>query len=579
MSTNEKLSPGMVLGRYELLLPIAQGGMATVWAARQKGSRGFQKTVAIKTMLPTLSEDEQFEKMFLDEAALAAKIHHPNVAEILDLGEQDEIIYLVMEWVDGEALSVIQKSARKNQTQLPQRIAVRIVMQACAGLHAAHELKDENDVPLELVHRDVSPQNILVTYDGIVKLVDFGVAKAVGRAGGETTAGQLKGKVPYMSPEQARGLRVDRRTDVFAVGVMLWEAIVGRRMWKGVPDMGVIHGLMQGELPSLRAAVPDVPADLEAIVARALARDPEARFATAADMQHAIEAHIATRAERPTARDVGKFVAATFAEDRAKVKALIESQLRDVRWSGSYQRATATDLPKIEAAQGLVTPTTSRRPRETSTPSLTASALTNEVTRVPEPPAPKPPRPVLLFVVAAAAAAVAVFAGFRLLTPPASPQGAPTASALASSAPTPARETAGATAEPAPGQDAVKVTIRVSPPDAKIYLDGVLLSAGAFEGKLVKSAAPRKLRAEAPRHVAKEETVTLASDVMVSFALEKEAGKDAPPPAPAGPARPKATAAAEAQPPPAPAPAQTQTPLAPGQKPKRKIDSDSPYSQ
>src|SRR3954463_150169 len=155
MSTNDKLSPGLVLGRYELLLPIAQGGMATVWAARLKGSHGFSKTVAIKTMLPNLSDDPMFEQMFLDEAALAAKIHHPNVAEILDLGEQDEIIYLVMEWVDGGALSVLHKAARKNHSQLPHRTALRIAIQACAGLHAAHELRDENDSPLLLVHRDV----------------------------------------------------------------------------------------------------------------------------------------------------------------------------------------------------------------------------------------------------------------------------------------------------------------------------------------------------------------------------------------------------------------------------------------
>src|SRR5580693_8564080 len=204
MSTNEKLVPGMVLGRYELLLPIAQGGMATVWAARQRGTRGFNKTVAIKTMLPTLSEDAQFEQMFLDEAALAARIHHPNVAEILDLGEQDDILYIVMEWVEGEALSVLQKMARNNGAQVPLGVIMRICLQACAALHAAHELRDENDRELQLVHRDVSPQNILCTYDGIVKLVDFGVAKAIGRAGGETVAGQLKGKVPFMSPEQAR---------------------------------------------------------------------------------------------------------------------------------------------------------------------------------------------------------------------------------------------------------------------------------------------------------------------------------------------------------------------------------------
>src|SRR6185369_17012075 len=135
MSTNEKLSPGMVLGRYELLLPIAQGGMATVWAARQKGSRGFQKTVAIKTMLPALSEDAQFEQMFLDEAALAARIHHPNVAEILDLGEQDDILYIVMEWIDGESLSVLHKAAQRMERPIPLRLALRIAISASAGLH------------------------------------------------------------------------------------------------------------------------------------------------------------------------------------------------------------------------------------------------------------------------------------------------------------------------------------------------------------------------------------------------------------------------------------------------------------
>src|SRR5215831_17791365 len=237
MSTNEKLVPGMVLGRYELLLPIAQGGMATVWAARQRGTRGFNKTVAIKTMLPTLSDDAQFEQMFLDEAALAAKIHHPNVAEILDLGEQDEILYIVMEWVEGEALSVLYKVAKQNEARVPMRLSLRIVQQACAALHAAHELRDEDDRPLRIVHRDVSPQNILCTYDGIVKLVDFGVAKAVGRAGGETSAGQLKGKVPYMSPEQARGGQVDRRTDVFAMGIVLYKLTTGLHPFLGENDL------------------------------------------------------------------------------------------------------------------------------------------------------------------------------------------------------------------------------------------------------------------------------------------------------------------------------------------------------
>jgi serine/threonine-protein kinase len=289
MSTNEKLVPGMVLGRYELLLPIAQGGMATVWAARQKGSRGFSKTVAIKTMLPTLSEDAQFEQMFLDEAALAAKIHHPNVAETLDLGEQDEVLYIVMEWVDGEALSVVHKAARKNQAQVPLRLSLKIIMQACSGLHAAHELKDENDIPLQLVHRDVSPQNVLVTYDGIVKLVDFGVAKAIGRAGGETTAGQLKGKVPYMSPEQARGGVVDRRTDIFAMGIVLYKMTTGLHPFLGENDLVTMKNIISRPLLPPRVKNPSFPQEVEQILIKCLQKDPEKRYQTMSELALAIE--------------------------------------------------------------------------------------------------------------------------------------------------------------------------------------------------------------------------------------------------------------------------------------------------
>ncbi|MBK8257339.1 MAG: serine/threonine protein kinase [Polyangiaceae bacterium] len=270
MSTNDKLAPGVTLGRYELLLPIAQGGMATVWAARQKGSRGFQKTVAVKTMLPSLSEDPQFEQMFLDEAALAAKIHHPNVAEILDLGEEEDILYIVMEWVDGEALSTITKQAKKLNVTIQHHIALKAISQACLGLHAAHELKDDEGQILHLVHRDVSPQNILVTYDGIVKLVDFGVAKAMGRAGGETTAGQLKGKVPYMSPEQARGGNVDRKTDIFAMGIVLYKLTTGLHPFLGENDLVTMKNIIGRPVPSPRLKNPQFPVELEQVILKCL---------------------------------------------------------------------------------------------------------------------------------------------------------------------------------------------------------------------------------------------------------------------------------------------------------------------
>jgi eukaryotic-like serine/threonine-protein kinase len=345
MSTNDKLAPGMVLGRYELLLPIAQGGMATVWAARQKGSRGFQKTVAIKTMLPTLSDDPQFEQMFLDEAALAAKIHHPNVAEILDLGEQDEILYLVMEWVDGEALSIVHKAARKNNTQLPQRIALRVIIQACAGLHAAHELHDENDVPLQLVHRDVSPQNILVTYDGIVKLVDFGVAKAVGRAGGETTAGQLKGKVPYMSPEQTRGGNVDRRTDIFAMGIVLYKLTTGLHPFLGENDLVTMRNIISRPLLPPRVKNPSYPQELEQVLVKCLQKDPEKRYQTMIELGNALERALNSMGIADD--DIGGFVRTLMGDRGAKRRAA----LRDAVRAADERFATGTHPQVMVAPQ------------------------------------------------------------------------------------------------------------------------------------------------------------------------------------------------------------------------------------
>ncbi|MDI3285281.1 serine/threonine-protein kinase [Polyangium sp. 15x6] len=328
MTQQETLSPGMVLGRYELLLPIAQGGMATVWAARQKGSRGFQKTVAIKTMLPSLSDDPQFEQMFLDEASLAARIHHPNVAEILDVGEQDETIYIVMEWVDGEALSVITKTAKRSNVPVPQRIALRIVRQACAGLHAAHELRDDSDQLLNLVHRDVSPQNILVSYDGIVKLVDFGVAKALGRAGGETTAGQLKGKVPYMSPEQALGQKIDRRTDVFAMGIVLYRLTTGLHPFLGENDLATMKNIISRPLLPPRMKNPSFPVELERVLLTCLKKDPNERYQTMLELDAALERVLALSGASVVDDDIGAFTRSVMGDRGQKRRAELRDAVR-----------------------------------------------------------------------------------------------------------------------------------------------------------------------------------------------------------------------------------------------------------
>ncbi|HZF48312.1 MAG TPA: serine/threonine-protein kinase [Polyangiaceae bacterium] len=327
MSTGDKLHPGTVLGRYELLLPIAQGGMATVWAARQKGSRGFSKTVAIKTMLPGLSDDPQFEEMFLDEAGLAAKIQHPNVAQILDLGEENEILYIVMEWVDGEALSTVASAAKKSSTALPQTVMLRIISQACAGLHAAHELKDENDRLVDLVHRDVSPQNILVTYDGIVKLVDFGVAKAVGRMS-ETQGGQLKGKVPYMSPEQARGGKVDRRTDIFALGIVLYKLTLGVHPFAGSDDLTTLRNIVSRPVFPPRSKDPSFSPDLEQVILKCLDKDPDKRYQTMLELDRAIERVLASTGASLVDDEVGAFVRSIVGERGHKRRTAIRDAVK-----------------------------------------------------------------------------------------------------------------------------------------------------------------------------------------------------------------------------------------------------------
>ena len=313
--------------------------MATVWAARQKGSRGFQKTVAVKTMLPALSDDPMFERMFLDEAALAARIHHPNVAEILDLGEQDDILYIVMEWIDGEALSVIARASKKSDILIPHRITLRIAAQACMGLHAAHELRDENEHPIGLVHRDVSPQNILVTYDGHVKLVDFGVAKATNRAGGETSAGQLKGKIPYMSPEQAKGGNVDRRTDIFAMGIVLYKLTTGIHPFAGDTDLVTMTKIISQPVLPPRARNPRFPADIEQVLLKCLHKDPDKRYQTMQELERAVQ-EVLIREGATTDEDVAMFIR-TLMGDRGQKR---RAQLRDaVRLLD--ERATTTPSP------------------------------------------------------------------------------------------------------------------------------------------------------------------------------------------------------------------------------------------
>ena len=330
MDGESVLRAGYRLDRYELLCPVASGGMASVWLARLRGKRDFEKLYAIKTIKTELGEDTRFQEMFLDEARIASGIEHPNVAHILDLGEQDGILYIVMEFVDGESLAKVARQARKVASPLPIGLSLRIMADACAGLHAAHELKDKTGENMGVIHRDVSPQNILVGVNGAVKVIDFGVAKARGRRASETGEGVVKGKIRFMAPEQVRAQPLDRRADIWAIGVCLHELATGKLPFDDDSDVDVVRRLISDEAPPTFENVPGPVAEL---LRHSLVRDPNERFATAAAMRRAIELAMSEMKVQSTSEDVADFVRANlpeFAEKRHAVmaKAMAEADKR-----------------------------------------------------------------------------------------------------------------------------------------------------------------------------------------------------------------------------------------------------------
>ena len=322
----DKIGPASTLGRYEILTPIARGGMASVWAARLMGTRGFQKLVAVKTMLPDVSDDPDFEQMFLDEARVAARIRHPNVAEILDLGEQDDVLYLVMEWVDGENLSVVLKAARA-LGGMPLPVILRIASQACAGLHAAHELRDDSGNLVDLIHRDVSPANVLVSMAGFVKLVDFGVAKSKGRMHVTRAGGMVKGKTPYLSPEQLGGLPLDRRSDIFSFGALLYVMATGLHPFRGETEGKTVENIALKNPVPLRTINAALPVEFEKLVLKALEKDPKNRFSTAAELQRALDQVGLSLGEPASESEVADFVRKAIGDTQAKRAADIKSAI------------------------------------------------------------------------------------------------------------------------------------------------------------------------------------------------------------------------------------------------------------
>jgi serine/threonine protein kinase len=304
------------LGEYEVLRHLATGGMAELYLGRKRAIEGFEKLVVLKRILPALSRDREIVELFLQEARLAATLHHPNIVQVYDVARAGDDYFLAMEFVHGRDLRQLLDSASRAGRSVPLEIAVAILIAVCAAVHHAHEQVGLDGRALGIIHRDVSPSNVLVSYDGAVKIADFGIAKAKGRSV-DTRTGQVRGKVSYLSPEQCECRPLDRRSDVFALAILLYELSTNRRAYAGSSEFETMRRIVEGPAPRPSSVSPSYPRALEAIVLRGLARAPEERYATARQMQRALEELARDLRMDTSPVNIERFVHELFATDLA----------------------------------------------------------------------------------------------------------------------------------------------------------------------------------------------------------------------------------------------------------------------
>ena len=334
--------------RYKVIEKIASGGMAEVFRAESAGLEGFKKTVAIKRVLPHLSEKKQFIGMFLDEARVSAQLGHSNCVQVFDIGVGDNTYFIVMEYVDGADLKAILEYLRQTNRQMPPELACLICVKVCEGLAYAHELRDAEGRPMNIVHRDMSPPNVLVTRHGEVKIVDFGLAKANSQLE-RSEPGIIKGKFSYLSPEAAQGKTVDQRTDIFAVGIILWELLAGRRLFLGETDLETVRQVQRAEVPPVRQFNAQVTPELERVVARGLAGDPSRRYQTAREFAHDLN-QVLFKLSRP----VSSFDIATLVEPiRNKRQQEKQRQAMSGSIIGSLIDAALFEFTSLEGRQSV----------------------------------------------------------------------------------------------------------------------------------------------------------------------------------------------------------------------------------
>jgi len=510
-------------GKYRLVAELGQGGMANVFLAVTQGASGldFTKLVVLKKLREHLAQDPDFVSMFMDEARLAARLNHPNVVQTYEVDRTDDELHLAMEYLDGQPLHRILHRARATMS-LPMHLL--ILSDVLSGIHHAHELLDYDGSPLNVVHRDVTPHNIFVTYDGQVKVVDFGIAKAEGR-GSETKHGVIKGKVAYMAPEQARGEIVDRRADVFAVGVMLYEACVGERMWKGLTDSEIVRNIYRSRHPvSPRAKNPAISPELDAIVSKALAGLPAQRYASAAALQSDLETYIDDHLQRPSHRQLAKFVSDLFEDRRTLSRQVIESQLADLKASKSSAQVVAIPDEALPVTMPVPASAPSSNANSSTNPAYSPTTVPSSQEKKPGPSiefqisgpevvgkvkAPAKTRSRMLGYAAVAAGAVAVLGA----TVFASKHDTKTA------APPPAASTP--ITGPSAASTEIMLTVRATPNEAKFSIDDGPPLENPYSGRLPRDGRDHRLTASASGYEPKTQTVRFESDVSIRFALAK----------------------------------------------------------
>lgn len=337
-------------GQYTLIRPIAIGGMAEVWLAKLDGPVGFQKKVALKRMTGTISENPQFVAMFLDEARLMAGLTHPNICQVFELGEKEDSFYVAMEFIDGQTVQHIMRAVVKAQQRLPLPLAVRIIRDAADALQYAHTKCGDDGQPLRIIHRDVSPQNLMLTYEGVPKLLDFGIAKAATRSNA-TEVGQIKGKLSYMPPEQARGETIDGRADQFSLGVTLFELLTHTRLYPALQEMDLFRRVAFGteDYEQPRQRDPSIPEELNEVVAKMMAREPEQRFASMAEVRDRLTAFLHDTSRTTASTEALKeFMRVTFPPEAREV---------------NLTKVSHASLPKVPTRPGWDSKVSPRRGR------------------------------------------------------------------------------------------------------------------------------------------------------------------------------------------------------------------------